>query len=148
MKRANKGEKNVSLADTEKSVVVMPMVLYQQMTATHTSKDEEVTWSRLEEAQKLVRSHTRSLARIFKLGSSKGERNEARCFENASSWACDPPILRCVAKTHKAVGQGGILKLRTIVGASKGLTTSLGENNLRHPRANSKQNGESSVKNR
>ena len=91
MRRVNKGGINVSQADKGKSVVVMPMALYQQMTATHTSKDEEVTWSRLEEAQKLVRSHTRSLARIFKLGSSKGETNEARCFENSLSWACDPP---------------------------------------------------------
>ena len=35
--------------------------------------------------------------------------------------------MRCVAKMHKAVGPGGIPKSRPIVGASKGLTTSLGE---------------------
>ena len=35
--------------------------------------------------------------------------------------------MRCTAKTHKAVGPGGIPKSRPIVGASKGLTTALGE---------------------
>ena len=44
-----------------------------------------------------------------------------------SSWAYDPPVMRCMAKTYKPLGPGGIPKSRPIVGASKGLTTALGE---------------------
>ena len=44
-----------------------------------------------------------------------------------SSWAEDLPVLRCVAKTHKEVGPKGVPKYWPIVGASRGLTTALGE---------------------
>ena len=71
----------------------------------------------------MVRSHTRSLARIFKLGTSKGERNVARCFDNTSSWTCDPPILRATAKTHKNTDEKGLPKSWPVVGASRELTT-------------------------
>ena len=33
----------MSPADKGKSLVVMPLALYQEMTASHTNKDEEVT---------------------------------------------------------------------------------------------------------
>ena len=74
-----------------------------------------------------VRAHSRALSRMVKLGEAGGARNKGRCYDNMSSWACDPPVLRCTAKTHKPVGSGGIPKSRPIVGASKGLTTGLGE---------------------
>ena len=44
-----------------------------------------------------------------------------------SSWASNPPILRCVAKTHKPVRENGLPQSRLIVGTAKGLTTALGE---------------------
>ena len=66
IRRVRKGEIHVTPSNKGKSVVVMPMVMYQKMVQTHTSKDKEVKWARLEEAQKLVRSHARSLAKIFK----------------------------------------------------------------------------------
>ena len=74
-----------------------------------------------------MRAHSRALARIFKLGKAGGKRNAARCYDNISSWACDAPILRCAAKTHKAVGPGGIPKARPICGATKSITTAIGE---------------------
>ena len=39
----------------------------------------------------------------------------------------EAPTLRSTAKTHKATGDNGVPKSRPIVGASKGLTTPLGE---------------------
>ena len=39
----------------------------------------------------------------------------------------DAPVLRSMAKTHKPPGDNGVPKSRLIVGASKGLTTPLGE---------------------
>ena len=48
-------------------------------------------------------------------------------FDNLLSWACDAPVMRCTAKTHKPLGPNGVPKSRPIVGASKGLTTALGE---------------------
>ena len=39
----------------------------------------------------------------------------------------DAPVLRATAKTHKPPGDNGVPKSRPIVGASKGLTTPLGE---------------------
>ena len=51
------------------------------MVKTHSSKDEEVKWERLEEAEKFIRSHARSLAKVFKIGCNKGERNEIRWHE-------------------------------------------------------------------
>ena len=127
IRRVRKGEIHVSPSDKGKSVVVMPMAMYQKMVQTHTSKDKEVNWARLEEAQKLVRSHTRSLAKIFKIGTNRGERNQTRCHANLSSWACDPPVLRATAKTHKPPDGQGLPKSRPIVGAARGLTTPLGE---------------------
>ena len=81
----------------------------------------------LKEAQANVRAHGRSLARIFNVGKAQGPRNAARCHDNVSSWAMDPPVLRCVAKTHKAANKDGTPKSRPIVAASEGLTTALGE---------------------
>ena len=84
-------------------------------------------WKELEDCQKEVRSHARALARMVRLGEAQGRKNKARCYDNLSSWACDPPVMRCTAKTHKPVGPKGVPKSRPIVGASKGLTTGLGE---------------------
>ena len=64
---------------------------------------------------------------MVRLGEAAGKRNKGRCYNNISSWACDPPFMRCTAKTHKPVGPEGVPKSRPIVGASKGLTTALGE---------------------
>ena len=44
-----------------------------------------------------------------------------------SLWACNPPILRATAKTHKKVDVNGLPKSRPIFGAARGLTTPLGE---------------------
>ena len=68
-----------------------------------------------------------SLARMVNLGREGGNRNKERFFDNISSFACDPPVLRCVAKTHKPVGDNGVPESRPIVGAIQGLTTALGE---------------------
>ena len=63
-----------------------------------------------------------SLARMVNLGREGGNRSKERFFDNISSFACDPPILRCVANTHKPVGDNGVPKSRPIVGVSNGLT--------------------------
>ena len=64
---------------------------------------------------------------MVNLGTEGGNRNKERCFDNISSFFCDPPVLRCVAKTHKPVGDNEVHKSRSTVGATKGLTTALGE---------------------
>ena len=75
----------------------------------------------------MVRSHARSLGYIFRKGTYKGDKNQIRCHGNLSSSACDPPILRAMAKTLKAVDRKGLQKSRPIVGAARRLTTPLGE---------------------
>ena len=97
-----KGQIYVSPSDKGNGIVVMPMEMYRKLVRAHTGKDREVQWKDLEEAQKTIRSHSRSLSKICGLGKNEGERNMDRCHQNLSSWACDPPILRAVAKTHKA----------------------------------------------
>merc|ERR1712240_951418 len=101
--------------------------MYSKLVKVHTDKDIEVNWDQLEEAQKVIRSHSRSIAKITGLGVNEGENNIDRCHQNVSSWACDPPILRAVAKTHKATDSKGNPKSRPIVGAARRLTTPLGE---------------------
>ena len=97
------------------------------MAAEHIGKDHKVMWQFLKNCQTEVHAHGRALARILRVGQSEGPRNAARCHDNLSSWAQDPPTLRCVAKMHKKQGSGGIPKSRPIVAASAGLTTALGE---------------------
>ena len=65
--------------------------------------------------------------KIWNIGENEGEKNVGRCQSNLSSYACDPPTLRAVAKTHKPPNKEGCPKSRPIVGASRGLTTPLGE---------------------
>ena len=125
--RVRKGEIHISPSDKGNGLVVMPMDMYRKLVTSHTQKDQEVNWQDLEEAQKLIRSHARSLGKIFNLGTNEGDNNRERCHQNLSSWACDPPVLRAVAKTHKATHPQDVPKSRTIVGAARGLTTPLGE---------------------
>ena len=127
LKRISAGELHVSPSDKGKVLVVMSLDMYHQMSVVHTEGDEEVGWRELEESQREVRAHARALSRIVNLGAGGGNRNRARCFDNISSHACDPPVLRWVAKTHKPTGDNGVPKSRPIVGATKGLTTALGE---------------------
>ena len=117
----------MSPSDKGKGLVVMSTDMYHRMSVIHTAEDEQVEWRDLEDCQKEVRSHARALARMVRLGETAGKKNKGRCYDNLSSWACDPPVMRCTAKTHKPVGPGGVPKSRPIVGASKGLTTGLGE---------------------
>ena len=92
--RVRKSEIHVSSSDKGNGVVLMPMSMYSNLVKVHTDKDIEVTWEDLETAQKEIRSHSRSLAKITGLGSNEGENNIDRCHQNVSSWACDPPILK------------------------------------------------------
>ena len=75
----------------------------------------------------MIRSHSRSLGKIWNIGENEGDKNVGRCQGNLSSYACDPPTLRVVAKTHKPPDMEGCPKSRPIVGASRGLTTPIGE---------------------
>ena len=73
-----------------------------------------------------MRGHGRALSKIFGIGFKERTRNKSRCQQNLSSWAKDAPVMRATAKTHKPPGRR-VPKSRPIVGASKGLTTPLGE---------------------
>ena len=75
LKRVRSREIHVSPADKGSSVVEMPLQMYYEMVETHTKKDKEVSWRDLGISQKLVRSQARSLAKILRLGASRGERN-------------------------------------------------------------------------
>merc|ERR1711867_414439 len=121
------GELHIGESDKGKKVVVMDMDMYYNMSIVHTQQDLEVDWRYLDQTQRDLRAHSRALARVFRLGEGLGNRNRARCYDNVSSWASDPPIMRCLAKTHKPVGTDGVPKSRPVVGAAKGLTTSLGD---------------------
>ena len=81
-KRVRKREIHASPSDKGKGVVVMSLDIYAQLVEAHTSKDKEVKWEDLEEAQKVVRSHSRSLERIWNVGENEGERNVVRCHSN------------------------------------------------------------------
>ena len=59
--------------------------MYYKMAIVHTKNDAKVGWKELGEAQKLLRSHGRSTAKIYGLGEKKGPRNMARCYQNLSS---------------------------------------------------------------
>ena len=127
LKRIAEGEIHVSQSDKGKKIVVMDMDTYYNMSIVHTKQDKEIDWRILEQTQRDLRAHARAVSRIFKLGEGPGSRNKARCFDNISSWACDPPVLRCMAKTHKPLEADGVPKSRPVVGAAKGLTTALGD---------------------
>ena len=127
LKRVAKGDIHVSQSDKGKRVVVMDMEIYHEMSKVHTAQDEEVDWRTLEETQRDLRAHSRALARVFSLSEGPSNRNRARCFDNITSLACDPPIMRCMAKTHKPIGENGVPKSRPVVGAAQGLTTPIGD---------------------
>ena len=101
MKRVSEGELHISQSDKGKRIVVMDVQTYYEMAVVHTAQDVEVGWKDLDQAQKDLRAHSRALAWIFKIGEAHSDRNKARRFDNVSSWAGDPPIMRCMAKTHK-----------------------------------------------
>ena len=100
MKRVSDGELYVGESDKGKRVVIMDLDTYYQMSIVHTQQDTEVDWQKLEETQKDLRAHSRALARIFQVGGGPSNRNKGRCFDNLSSWACDPPIMHCMASCH------------------------------------------------
>ena len=127
LKRVSAGELYIGPSDKGKGVCVMSVEMYDKMSIVHTEGDTEVDWKTLQATQRELRGHSRAMARIVNLGAGQGNKNRGRCYDNISSWANDPPNLRCVAKTHKPVGKDGIPKSRPIVGATKGLTTAIGE---------------------
>ena len=127
LKRIAEGEIHVSQSDKGKRIVIMDMDMYYNMSIVHTAQDTEVDWRTLEQTQRDLRAHSRALPRIFRLGEGPSNRNRARCFDNISSWACNPPVMRCMAKTHKPVGANGVPKSRPVVGAAQGLTTAIGD---------------------
>ena len=110
--------------DKGKGIVVMDMEVYQAMSIVYAKGDKEIEWAKLEEFQRELRAHSRALANIFNLGEGLGDRNQTRCYDNISSWACDLPIMRCLPKP---TGPEGIPKSRPVVGAAKGLTTAIGD---------------------
>ena len=126
MKRVAAGELYVGQSDKGKGLVVMTTDLYHQMSVVHTKEDQKISWRELQDTQREIRANSRALAKIFQLGHGPSDRNKTRCYDNISSWAGNPPIMRCQAKTHKPVGPTGIPMARPIVGAAHGLTTAMG----------------------
>ena len=63
----------------------MPMDMYENLVKVHTDKDVEVKWEDLEESQKTIRSHARSIAKICGSGKNEGEGNTDQCRKNVSS---------------------------------------------------------------
>ena len=84
-KRVRNREIYVSLSDKGKGVVVMPLSMYSRLIQTHTVKDKELKWEDLEEAQKVIRSHARSMGKVLNIGENEGERKVMRCHSNLSS---------------------------------------------------------------
>ena len=95
------------------------MEKYLTISVVHTEEDKEIEWTELEESQRAIRAHSRALAKIFNQGEGLGDRNQARCYDNVSSWVCDPPTMRCLPKTYKLLGLNGVPKSRPVVGAAK-----------------------------
>ena len=62
-KRVMNREIHVSPSDKGKGIVVMPLTMYSKLVEDHTSKDKEVSWDELEDAQKMIRSHSRSIGK-------------------------------------------------------------------------------------
>ena len=122
-----KGQLHISSSDKGKGIISMDRDTYVKMAVKHTKEDIKVEWKELEEAQRTLRSHGRCIARIFGLREKEGPRYRGRYYQNLSSWAGDASVMRATAKTHKKVGEGGVPASRSILGASKGLTTPLGE---------------------
>ena len=91
MKRVIAGEIHISPSDKGKGLVVMPVDMYHKMCRTLLENDVKVEWKELEDSQREIWAHARALARITRLGEAGGSRNNARCFDSLSSWACDPP---------------------------------------------------------
>ena len=112
LKRVSEGEILGTPSDKGKGIVVMDLDTYLEMSVVHTEGDKEINWPELEDSQRELRAHSRALANIFNLGEGLGTRNQARCYDNVSSWACDPPIMRCLPKTHKPPGPSGLPKSR------------------------------------
>ena len=52
--RVRKGQVHMSPADKGKGMVVMSVIMYEEIVSRHARKDEEVTWTDLEKAQKEV----------------------------------------------------------------------------------------------
>ena len=125
--KVKKGQLHISSSDKGKGIISMDRDTYVKMAVKHTKEDIKVEWKELEEAQRTLRSHGRCIARIFGLREKEGPRNRGRYYQNLSSWAGDASVMRATAKTHKKVGEGGVPASRSILGASKGLTTLLGK---------------------
>lgn len=67
LQRVLKGKINIIPADNEKSIEMIPINMYQQMFNINTGKDEEETWTRLEEAKKAIRSPPDVCAKSLRL---------------------------------------------------------------------------------
>ena len=66
----------MSTSDKGKGMVVMTLKMYDEITKRHTTGDAEVGWDELKKAQRTATAHARSLACIFQVGDSSGERNK------------------------------------------------------------------------
>ena len=75
LKRVTGGELHIGPSDKGKGVVVMTIDMYHEMSKVNTVGDREVTWSELQETQRMLRGHSRALARIVILGRGPGKRN-------------------------------------------------------------------------
>ena len=53
-KRVMNREIHVSPSDKGNGIVVMPLTMYSKLVESHTSKDREVNWDELENAQKII----------------------------------------------------------------------------------------------
>ena len=113
IKRVSAGKIHVGPSYKGKGIVVMSTDMYHEMSVTHTEGDLKVGGKEFQETQREDRGHSRVMARIVSLGKGGGNANQGRCYDNISSWACDPPVLRCVAKAHKEVGPKGFSKSYT-----------------------------------
>ena len=95
----------------------------------HTKNDRVIGWEEIRAKQRDLTSHSKALSNIFKIGSSHGDKNAQRTWENYSAETCTIPDKYIMPNLHKDF-ENGLPKSRPVVGAATGMSTRGGRSSL------------------
>ena len=109
-----------------KKLVVLDEPTYQRMAAEHISKDKPITEDELRSSQRILNATAKPLINIFNIGASQPGKNRVRCWDNASSEACEPAKLSLLPKIHRVPKENGDPHSRPLVAANVGVSTRAG----------------------
>merc|ERR1712112_324577 len=126
-RRVKSGEIVVYTTDKSSKLATATRESYERQGDVHCSGDPIVTWDEVAMSKKIILGHCKAFNRILKIGESHGRQSMERAWEAKELDSSTVPVVKFLAKDHKAAETNGDPKTRPVCCCSTSINGEMSE---------------------